>query len=482
MGIFSLFNSKEQSTPATTPTQMVTVAKSVDAIQTFNINVDYSNPVEYLNKTARGYLFGINGFFPQELNRLYHQSPLHSAIINFKKLLTVGNGYSIDISKLDGNAKISVNQLTNQFDEIINEVGMDLFIHSRICLKITWNKDNSKILKVERISPDKIHINDVDEEMKPLNYLYNWDWTYPNKYETKKFAAFDSYNKKDKVQLYMYQVESPGMKLYADPSYQSALNWVVLDSEMSQYHKANILNSLNPSILIQYYEKPGTREEKQQVLYDLNSSFAGARKTGRAMVTFSDSKDLAPSVTQMDPNKLDKTFLSLTDTIQRQICYAHQIDPQLLGLKTPGSLGNSGDFLYSFNLFNSTVIQPAQLIIECILNKFLVINGISVKVKINEPDIVKLFPTLTPSIDVKASTTPNASDIPTNDNIIIPSQIPVPINDNIKNLTTKQHQQLLRIIRQYNKEQITKDAASVLLRTGLGLSNEDIELLLNIED
>jgi phage portal protein BeeE len=165
---------------------------------------------------------------------------------------------------------------------------------------------------------------------------------------------------------------------------------------MSEYHKSNIRNSINPSILIQFYEKPGSDEEKQMIVRELNNSFAGARKTGRSMITFSDGKDLSPTVTQMEANKLDKTFLSLTDTIQRQICYSHQIDPMLLGLKTPGSLGNSGEFLYSFNLFNASQIQPAQRQIENILNKFIQVNGLGVTIELNEPSIDKYQPITTP--------------------------------------------------------------------------------------
>ena len=101
-------------------------------LKTFNINIDYSQTSDYLNRTANGYLYGVNGLFPQELNKCFHQSPLHAAIINFKKLLTTGNGYSIDSSGLDGMGKISLNQLTSQFDTMLNEIAMDYFIHSRV--------------------------------------------------------------------------------------------------------------------------------------------------------------------------------------------------------------------------------------------------------------------------------------------------------------------------------------------------------------
>jgi hypothetical protein len=388
MAIFDFFRKKEAP-----KTETIKLKPFGSDLKTFNITVDYSQPVDYLNKTARGYLYGVDGFLPQELNRLYNASPLHSAIINFKKLLTVGGGLDYSLESLDGSQKISAMQILTQFEHCLKDIAMDFFIHSRVCLKVTWNADFTKIIKIKRISPEKIRIAEVDEDMEATKYLYNYDWRYTSKYPTKEYPAFSTYNtsvKKEHTQIYVFQTNSPGQRLYAEPSYLSALNWVVLDAEMSAYHKANILNSINPSILIQYFERPGSREERQQILADLNQSFAGSRKTGRAMVTFSDGKDLAPTVTQLQPNQLDKTFLSLTDVIQRQICYAHQTDPLLLGLKTPGSLGNSAEFPYVFQVFNQSVIFPAQNDIEEIIDMFLAINKVPIHVKLVEPEITNL--------------------------------------------------------------------------------------------
>ncbi len=139
---------------------------------------------------------------------------------------------------------------------------------------------------------------------------------------------------------------------------------------------------------------PKTKEEKQAIGDAIRRNLAGTVNSGNLHLTFADGKDNSPILTQMEPQKLDKSFLGLTDTIQRQLCYAHQIDPQLLGLKTPGSLGNSGEFLYAFNLFNQSVIQPSQKILENIFNSFLSVNGIPTKIKFNDADISKLNPNI----------------------------------------------------------------------------------------
>jgi len=52
------------------------------------------------------------------------------------------------------------------------------------------------------------------------------------------------------------------------------------------------------------------------------------------------------------------------------------------------------------------------------------------------------------------------------------------VNENIKNMTAKQHQQLLRIIRQFKRGQLDKVQASILIKSGLGLDDSEVEALL----
>jgi len=370
---------------------------------------------------------------------------------------------------LDAKSIIAINQLTTQIDTQINEVGMDYFLHYRIHFLITWNADNTKIIKIKRLAPQSVHINDVNAQMEPINFLYSWDWKNISKYPMIKYAAFDQSNKTDKEQIFMWQGHSPSKRIYVEPSYISALSWVVIDAEQALYHKSNIQQSLNPSMLIQFYEKPGTPEEKQVILNGINQSFSSAKNAGRAMVTFADGKDLAPTVTMMNPNMLDKTFLTLCDTIGRNLCYAHSIDPQLLGLKTPGSLGNSGELEYSYNIFNQSQIQPAQRVIEKIYNTFLAINGLGVKLKLEDVNIIL------PSEDGAAK----FGDAPkVDEEEMSAEETTIVINENLKNLTPKQHQQMLRIMRQHNKGQLGYYQAALLLQSSLGLSDEQIEIIL----
>jgi hypothetical protein len=387
MGFFGFGNNKkEDNLPKT---QVVT---SSTEIKTFASNLlDYTKIFQDPYKTSKGYLFGENGTFPMEINHLYNQSPLHSSIINFKTLLTVGNGFTTtDVIKPE--EKISLNQLTNQFKNILDEIGMDYYLHSRIGIKVSWNEDHTRIIKLTRLAPVNLRINEVNDDMEPIEFIFSYNFNN-SKYPVKKYPVFDILKKDQREQVYYHQRTSPTTNIYSEPTYTSALNWIIMDAEMAEYHRHNIQNSLNPSMLIQIYEKPGTPEEQSMIVNGINQTFGGTNKTGKAMVTFTDGKDLAPSITQMQPNQLDETFLTLTDTIQRQICYAHTINPNLLGLKTPGSLGSSNELGLSYEILLKNQIEPSQKKIEMILNDFLQTNRISSTLTLNTVNIESITPT-----------------------------------------------------------------------------------------
>tara|TARA_R110002050_G_scaffold32264_3_gene83121 strand:+ start:4496 stop:5659 length:1164 start_codon:yes stop_codon:yes gene_type:complete len=362
---------------------------SKNSISTFHNNnsIGDIDITQNYTKSNKGYYLGVDGLYPQTLNHLYNTSPLQNNIINFKKLLTSGNGYSIQGNVKDGMEKVELNQMLTQFDKVIPQITMDLFIHNRFALKITWNEDNTRWLRVEALPVDSVRILKLNKKVIPLEYVYNFDWEQSTKTDTITYKAYNKNDIENKEQIYMHQEVSPGMKIYTYPSYQSATKWITLDGKMATYHTSNIENSLNPSMLIQFLEEPETEEKKQEILYGLNKTYSGENKAGRLMVTFSNGDDVKPIITQMEANKLDKTFLELTDTIQRQICYSHSIDPLLLGLKTPGSLGNSGDFEYTYNLFNNKTIIPAQKTLEDILNELIYENGMRIKIKFNDVNL-----------------------------------------------------------------------------------------------
>ncbi len=355
----------------------------------FALKSDYSKPSLTVNKSSNGYTFGDDNLYPQQLNNIYHSCGLHQSILDFKKLLTVGNGFSADTSTLNERQKLAYHALKLQLEDIMNGVAQDYFIHATVALELIFNDDHTKVIKVNRLPGESLRIENVDGRMKPLSFFYSYDWTQLSKYPKVRLPKYDPSNKTDKSQVFYFQVESPGMNIYSLPSYSAGIPWCLMNAQSAVWHTANIDQSLNPSVKVDIYRMPANKEEERNTLTRLNQSFAGAKNAGRAIVMWHQNKETASDFTQLEPNKLDKTFLSLSDTIQREICYSHKIDPIVLGLKTPGSLGQSSEWAYSFQTFTKGVISPAQKDLERIFNNIFQINGIPTQIKFNTVELVQ---------------------------------------------------------------------------------------------
>ncbi len=369
---------------------------------TFKLNQNYSQPVINERYSGRGYMFyGQDNMYPEYLKKMYAGSSLHASLINFKKIMTVGNGFVIDTTKLKGMELIEANQILNQFDgekslnKILDKISLNYWMYGSVYIKVTWNADNTKIIKREVISGDSIRLGEHDKFGKVTSYYYCFDWTQTGRYPIVKLPAYDKENTKEKAQIYAFILDTPITKFYSAPVYQTAGNWIMLDAEIGNYHKSNIFNSINPSFALKFYKKPGSPEERDMILRGIEENFAGSSNTGRAMVFFSDGKETAPDIEPINVSNIDKQFQVTADAIQRNILYAHGISPILMGFKTPGSLGSGQELPIAYEIANNSVIKPAQKDIEEIINNIFQLNGITVDFKLKSVDLFTITPNLT---------------------------------------------------------------------------------------
>lgn len=349
-----------------------------------NGKYNYNEPIQEVVNDEYVY-FGVDNLYPNHLNELFYSSPFHSSIINFKVLNLIGGGlkytYNPNTTEMQ---KIELEQWKYKFDDLfINQLAYDYIVHSRVCHKVYWNDEHTKIIAIERVDPAWVRVGKKIEG-KTRFYVINSKWGKGmNKNKIEKIPAFDAYRKDEKCQMLSYQTYSPGLEYYSQPVYANAANWIFLDGQISYYHKANIENSLNPSLAIKIYEKPANEEEKQSFIRQLQASFGGASNTGRAMVFYSNGKDLSPDIQSIESNTLDEAFAVTQEMIIKNIAFSHTIDPVIMGISTPGALGQSQQLETAYNIFKNTFILPNQRQLNNILNFYLGVNKIQGVVTLN---------------------------------------------------------------------------------------------------
>jgi hypothetical protein len=339
-----------------------------------------SLPFVDVRYTTQGYIrFGSDNLFPQYMNQMYYMSPLHGAIVDFKTNATIGGGYTFDESKLTDMEKVVLYAFGKKigFKDTIKVVTKDVILHGRVYFSIELK--NGKTHNVKRIAPEKVRIN----QEKTL-YAVNEDWQYGM-----QITTYEPYHPecKDGTYLYVYEQKSVGQDYYPLPQYTSALNFAFLSGELSYLQKSNIQNSIFPSFAMMFPKKPQGPEE-MQLIKDTVNKLKGAENAGKAVAFFANNKESLPDLVNVPTNSNDELFRGVSELNTEQICFAHTIDPILLGVRTSGALGSGSDIKQAYVIFEKNTIIPLRETVTDIINGLLKVVGIDAKVEITNYQIV----------------------------------------------------------------------------------------------
>jgi hypothetical protein len=328
---------------------------------------------------GKGYVyFGNDNLYPQLLNQIYYMSPLHGAIVDFKTNSAIGGGYTFDETKLSAKDKVDLYSFakTISIDRTLEALTKELVLHGRVYFSIKV-KNGKK--RVERISPEKVRTN-KDKSC----YWVNDDWAYQQSVKT-----LTPYRKDcgDGEYIFVYEDYSVGQDVYPIPQYTSALNFAFLSGELSYMQKANIQNSIFPSFAMMFPKRPQSKEEIQEIK-DTVYKLKGAENAGKAVAFFANNKEQLPELVNLPVNDNDKLFSTTSELNTEQICFAHTIDPILLGVRTTGSLGSGSDIKQAYIIFEKNVVMPLRGKVENIFNMLLTIVGLDARLTINNFQIV----------------------------------------------------------------------------------------------
>ena len=371
MALFN-FGSKKVEEPITKP------ITGQDIMETINMrNIELPMP-----KAAKGYdwvLFGPNNSFPMDILEYKNSSSIHDSIIESKTNLIAGAGFLFDETRELSDKFIVDNwklvPFWRKLDKTFWLVARDQETFGYSCFEVIYSMDRTRIVDINWVDASRIACGRRDEFGTIEDYYYSENWRDLKNYPPRKIQAFDP-NGDDVRQLVFIKYEDNNMDYFALPNYYSALRWIKADAMMGEYNLAAINNGFSPSIVFKFYKKP-TPEERRMNAEAIKQQHGGARNAGKAIILYSDGKELAPDIDTLDATNIDARLLQVADQIVQQIITAHRAHPQLLGIQTPGKLGYSSELLQSWEIFDAMVIRPERKLILDAFKQVLVYNGLS---------------------------------------------------------------------------------------------------------
>ena len=312
-------------------------------------------------------------------------------------------------------------------------------------------------------------------------------------------------------QVYYYGSTRPMYKFYPVPRFWSGKKWIYVDGKIQEFHAENLDNGFFQSVLMNVIGDPNqpSKNPKYQEIYtdeagvkrtrstttvgeefneQMSEAFSGSKKAGTALVQWSLNADTSTKI-QAFPTNSNFDILSgtLSDAI-RGITMATEVPAVLANLpQQQSSLGSDGNSIQKAIELMQSRVAPKQRKLEQFYNEVLlpmmgyageveIVNysPVSQEIKVEDkfweilPDTAKIEyvkKNIPGFANLEFTPVAVASNAQTNEPVV---------NDSLKNLTGRQLQGIQRIVRKYNKEELSFEQASQLLKSGFGFSDEEV--------
>jgi hypothetical protein len=341
----------------------------------------------YNNRTPWVF-YGIANLAPQELIRLYNSSPTHRAAIMSKWYGVRGE----EISLKDGeNSRLMmVNSLGDSLYDIWNKCTLDFILYGAFAINIVYKRDRDLGFEMYAMDTSKLRAERSDINDHVNNYFYSSDWSNVKKFPPRKLPSMN-FNADDPSQVFYYTTHTPGAEYYACPTYWGGATSIATEVEIYNWFHSNIVNGLQPSLFVALNSGIPAPEQRNEIYETLTAKYGGSNNPGKLMLTFANSKEEAPEITSIGTNGTDTMFIELAKKVQESILTSHQVSSaNLLGIQTPGSLGNS-DHLEAQDHFQHLVIQPLQREIKGVFEKLLRLrDGKPAEIEIKQFEMVTI--------------------------------------------------------------------------------------------
>jgi hypothetical protein len=437
-----------------------------------NIQVQDSQNYVWFNSA----IYEADNAYPNKLIDLYQNaSSVHSNFINLKTNLLYSTGL-LPLNSEDVNLKnyleTPVNRAGHTLNDIFKKLCADMALFEAAAYQLIYNREG-KVAEIYHVSPANLRASNPNEFGFSDTWYYSTSWgIVDNKRRRKSQNQFSksieikNYNPdtgiQDKRQILYVKKYSPSAidDVYAIPSYNSILNWVQLDFELSQFHLNKVVNNLSPSGIVVMKGNPDD-DEKDAFVKNFKRNHTGSDNAGKLLFIWTDGADQTPEFIRFEGDKNDGIFEELSINVNEHIAVGHGAPLALIGMDKSNSIGNDSMKLNTArSYFLNTVIEPMQEVLISSINKILKINGYS-QVKIENKPLV--FET--------------SSTVDTN-NSNLNNETEVKLNDKLSSLSGKEWIQLMRIIRNIKNKKLNKDAGVMMLKQSYGIDDETIDNLL----
>lgn len=432
---------------------------------------------EYREKKGVGYIeFGEKNDYPNYLLSLYNKSAKHNAIVKGKVNYITGNGWATKEDDAKAEEFINNPNPYESLTDLTRKVSIDMEVFGGAYLEIIWSKIGGQIASITHMDYTKVRSN------KDNTQYWIKDWN-DRKAEADVVIGFNPNVKEGKQILYLKEYR-PGLDTYALPGYLGALNYIESDVEVSKHVLGNAQTGFSASKLITLPNGEPSPDEKRNIERRFTERFSGSDGK-KFILSFVADINKKPAVDDLGASDLTKEDFGRVDNmIQQNIFAGHQITtPSLFGILVEGSLGTRSEIRDGYEVFKNTYVNDKQQYLESIFNRLAEYNGITSELYIKpvEPISFEFSENIISQFAPKEWILEKIGIDPTQYQVPAPEANQALVNEHLKGMKGREWQNFQRIIRNYNKGNISREQAIQMLKSGYGLDDEAINTWLGDE-
>ena len=327
-----------------------------------------------------------NNYFGNLIDN-YLSSPTNSCCVNGIVDMIYGRGLSATDSEEKPEMYARFKMILK--DEEVKKIVNDYKLLGQAAVQVVYNKSKTRIASLTHFPMETLRAEKADEG-KIKAYYYHPKWSgYKPSDSPKRIPTFGNGKGSEHRELYIIKPYRPGFYYYAPVDYHGCLQYCSLEEEVSNYHINNILNGLQPSLLINFNNGVPDEEAQQLIESKIQDKFGGTSNSGKFILAFNEDPDRQADIEPIHLPDAHAQYQFLADEARQKIMLGHRVvSPILLGIKDNTGFGNNAEELRTASvLMDNIVIRPFQeKIIECL----------KTMLAFNEIDLNLYFVTLQP--------------------------------------------------------------------------------------
>ena len=271
-----------------------------------------------------------NNYFQFLIDR-YNGSATNNALINGISQMIVGRY----LDATDSNRKpAEYAQMKSMLSEDMQmKLASDLKLMGQCAMQIIYTQDRTRIAQVEHVPIETLRAEKVDEDGNIPAYYYFYDWEeFQQGDELERLPVFGT--SRNEIEILYIKPYRAGFKYYSPVDYQGGIQYAELEEEVANYHLNNIMNSLAPSMLLNFNNGTPTEEERNIIEQKIAAKYTGTSNAGRFILAFNDNAESAATMEAVQLSDAPAQYEFLSSESMRKIMVAHRVtSPILFGIK-----------------------------------------------------------------------------------------------------------------------------------------------------